>query len=89
MAAVLLLVHRPKGAGVGQPQDVDPDLVHPGPPVRQAGAYRAQEGAAFSEGDAQSRATGDWNLVVLADVVIRVHLHLGVGGVVGVECTGR
>ena len=40
MAAVLLLVHRPKGAGVGQPQDVEPDLVQPGPPVRQARAYR-------------------------------------------------
>jgi len=52
MAAVLLLVHRPKGAGVGQPQDVDPDLVRPGPPVRQARAYRALESAITLVGDA-------------------------------------
>ena len=37
---------------------------------------------------------GDWNLVILMDVVVRVHLHLGVGGVerngiVVVERTGR
>ena len=52
MAAVLLLVHRPKGAGVGQPQDVEPDLVRPGPPVRQARAYRALESAITLVGDA-------------------------------------
>ena len=65
--------------------------------MRQAGAYRAQEGAVFPKGDAQSGAAGDWNLVVPADVVVRVLLRLGVGGVVGiersgvviVECTGR
>ena len=62
--------------------------------MRQAGAYRAQEGAVFPKGDAQSGAAGDWNLVVPEDVVVRVHLHLGVGGVerngiVVVERTGR
>jgi len=57
----------------------------------------AQEGAVFPEGDAQSEAARDWNPVVPADVIVQVHLRLGVGGVVGVErsgvvvveCTGR
>ena len=97
VAAVLLLVRTPKGAGVCLPQDVIPYLGQPPPPVRQARAYMAQEGAVFPEGDAQSKAARDWNLVVPVGVVVRVDLRMGVGGVVGVErsgvvvveCTGR
>ena len=70
------------------PQDVIPYLGQPPPPVHQVGAYRAQEGAVFPEEDTQSGAAGDWNLVVPVGVVVRVHLRLGVGGVVGVERSG-
>ena len=74
MAAVLLLVCAPKGAGVGLPQDVVPDLIRPRPPGRQTGAYRAHEGAILPAGDAQSGDAGDWNLLVAADVIVHVHL---------------
>ena len=96
-AVVLLFVRAPKGARICLPHHMIPYLGQSRPPVRQAGAYRAQEGAVFPEEDTQSGAAGDWNLVVPVGVVVRVHLRLGVGGVVGVErsgvvvveCTGR
>jgi len=88
VAAVLLLVRTPKGAGVCLPLDVIPYLGQPPLPVRQARAYRAQEGAILPEGDVQSGAAGAWNLVVPADVVVPVRDRLGVGGVGGVERSG-
>ena len=81
--AVLLLVVFPQGTGLGPPHDVIPHLIQPSPPVRQARAYRAPEGAVNVADNVQSGALGYWNKIAPPVIVVRVRLRLDVG--VGVE----
>ena len=83
MLTVLLIVVFPQGTGLGPPHDMIPHLIQPSPPVRQARAYRAPEGAVNVADNVQSGALGYWNKIAPPVIVVRVRLRLDVG--VGVE----